>query len=202
MDVEQLKDDVREGRIKLERLVELIATLQGQLEAARRELAASQQRIEELEKASGKASSPTGKTDQPYSMKAEEKRERQRKKPKRKRNKRLRRGRLSTAEKLKLCERTEQVFPENVAAEDCWLSHTRPVWRLENGRAVLVAYEIYRARGNGYGRIPGALGRSEFGLEIVLAIAYQVYIVGLSLDKVCLLMNFFQNLSLRKSMRC
>jgi len=199
MDVEQLKDDVREGRIKLDRLIDLIATLQGQLEAARRELAASQQRIEELEKASGKTSSATGKTDQPYSMKAEEKRERQRKKPKRKRNKRLRRGRLSTSEKLKLCERTEQVFPENCAAEDCWHSHTRPVWRLENGRAVLVAYEIYRARGNRYGKIPGALGRSEFGLEIVLAIAYQVYIVGLSLDKVCLLMNFFQNLSLRKS---
>jgi hypothetical protein len=36
-------------------------------------------------------------------------------------------------------------------------------------------------------------------MEIVLAIAYQVYIVGLSFDKVCLLMNFFQNLKLRKS---
>src|SRR5262245_35122553 len=36
-------------------------------------------------------------------------------------------------------------------------------------------------------------------LEITVAIAYQVYIVGLSFDKVCLLMNFFQNLRLRKS---
>ena len=43
------------------------------------------------------------------------------------------------------------------------------------------------------------LGRSEFGIEIVLAIAYQVYVVGLSFDKVCLLLNFFQNLRLRKS---
>ena len=42
-------------------------------------------------------------------------------------------------------------------------------------------------------------GRSEFGAEIVLAIAYQVYLVGLSFDKVCLLMNFFQHLNLRKS---
>jgi hypothetical protein len=32
-----------------------------------------------------------------------------------------------------------------------------------------------------------------------VAVAYQVYIVGLSFDKVCLLMNFFQNLRLRKS---
>ena len=83
--------------------------------------------------------------------------------------------------------------------EDCWLSHTRPVWRLENGQAVLVAYEIYRGPGNQYGKIPGVFGRSEFGAEITLAIAYQVYIVGLSFDKVCLLMNFFQHLKLRKS---
>jgi hypothetical protein len=52
---------------------------------------------------------------------------------------------------------------------------------------------------NQYGQIRGVLGRSEFGLEIVLAIAYQVYVVGLSFDKVCLLLNFFQNLRLRKS---
>jgi transposase len=79
------------------------------------------------------------------------------------------------------------------------LSHVRPVWRLENGRAVLVAYQIYRGPGNRYGQIPGVLGRSEYGLEIVTEIAYLVYIVGLSFDKVCDLLNFFQNLRLRKS---
>jgi hypothetical protein len=79
------------------------------------------------------------------------------------------------------------------------LSHTRPVWRLEQGQAVLVAYDVYRGPRNQYGTIPGTLGRSEFGIEIILAIAYQVFIVGLSFDKVCLLLNFFQNLQLRKS---
>ncbi|MGA2065018.1 MAG: sulfatase-like hydrolase/transferase [Thermoguttaceae bacterium] len=83
--------------------------------------------------------------------------------------------------------------------EDCRLSHTRPVWRLENGQAVLVAYEIYRGPRNQYGKILGVFGRSEFGAEITLAIAYQVYIVALSFDKVCLLMNFFQHLKLWKS---
>ena len=73
------------------------------------------------------------------------------------------------------------------------------MWRLENGRAVLVAYQIYRGPGNRYGQIPGVLGRSEYGLEIVTEIAYLVYIVGLSFDKVCQLLNFFQNLRLRKS---
>ncbi len=73
------------------------------------------------------------------------------------------------------------------------------MWRLENGRAVLVAYEIYRGPKNQYGKIPGALGRSEFGIEIIIAIAYLVYVVGLSFDKVCALLAFFQSLELQKS---
>ena len=43
------------------------------------------------------------------------------------------------------------------------------------------------------------LGRSEFGLEIVTEIAHRVYIVGLSFDKVCALLHFFQNLKLTKA---
>ena len=64
---------------------------------------------------------------------------------------------------------------------------------------MLVAYRVYRGPNNQYGKIPGVLGRSEFGLEIVVAIAFQVYVVGLSFDKVCLLLHFFQNLKLSKS---
>src|SRR5204863_9720377 len=78
-------------------------------------------------------------------------------------------------------------------------SHERPVWRLDNGPAMLIAYHIYRGPNNQYGKIPGVLGRSEFGLEIVVAIAYLVYVVGLSFDKVCLVLSFFQNLQLGKS---
>ena len=43
------------------------------------------------------------------------------------------------------------------------------------------------------------MGRSEYGLEIVTEIAYLVYIVGLSFDKACHLLDFFQGLRLRKS---
>lgn len=188
--VEQLRQDVREGRIDPDRLVGLVVTLQRQLQEAHR-------RIEELEKKLG--GSGTAKTAEPFSMRAEEQRQQARGKKSRKRQRPLRRGRIGTADKIAQAERTEKVFPLGVAPGDCRLSHTRPVWRLENGRAVLVAYEVYRGPRNKFGSIPGTLGRSEFGLEIILAIAYQVYIVGLSFDKVCLLMNFFQNLRLRKS---
>ncbi len=192
MDVEQLKEDVRQGRIDVDRLVGLIVTLQ-------RELAQAKQRIDELEQKLG--GSPSMKTAEPYSVRSEEQRQKGRgKKDKKANRKPPRRGRVRTADKIAKSARTEAVFPAGVPKDECYLSHTRVVWRLEKGQAVLIAYEIYRGGPkHEYGKIPGVLGRSEFGLEIVLAIAYQVFVVGLSLDKVCLLLNFFQNLDLRKS---
>jgi len=151
MDVEQFKDDVREGRIKIDRVVDLVVTLQRELQAAKR-------RIEELEKKLG--GPPTQKIEEPFSLRAEERRQEARgKKPKKKR-KPLRRGRISTAEKVARAERTEKVFPAGLSKNDCKLSHTRPMWRLEDGRAVLVAYEIYRGPKSRFGNIPGAMGRS------------------------------------------
>jgi transposase len=190
MDVEQFKEDVRQGRIDADRLVELVVMLQRQLQAAQR-------RNEELVKKLG--GSPTEKVTEPFSVRAEEQRQEARGKKRRKRNRPARRGRVTTADKIARAARTEKVFPTGVPEKDCKLSHTRPVWRLENGRAVLVAYEIYRGPKNQYGKILGVLGRSEFGIEITVTIAYLVYVVGLSFDKVCLLLNFFQNLKLRKS---
>ena len=189
--IEQLKQDVREGRIGVDRLIDVIEMQQRQLQAALR-------RIDELEKKAG--GSATTKVDEPFSMRAEEKRQQARhKNQKLKLSKKGRRGRLTTADKLQLAERTEKVFPEGVPEQDCHLSHTRPVWRLENHRAVLVAYQIYRGPKNQYGKIPGVLGRSEFSMDIMVQIAYLVYVIGLSFDKVCLTLRFLQNLPLGKT---
>jgi hypothetical protein len=183
MDFEQLKEDVRTGRITLDRLVDVIV--------------AQQRRIEELERQLG--SSGTRRLPEAFSVRAEEQRQAARGKGQRKGKRRSRGGRKRTAEKVAQAVRTEKVFPAGVPEADCWLSHTRAVWRVENGQAVLVAYEIYRGPSSQYGRIPGVFGRSEFGIEIVLAVAYQVYILGMSFDKACLLLEFFQNLKLQKS---
>ena len=64
---------------------------------------------------------------------------------------------------------------------------------------MLVTYDIYRGPGNRYDKIPGVLEQIEFGIKIVVPIAYQVFVFGLSFDKVWLLSNFFQNLKLTKS---
>lgn len=200
MDVEQIKDDVREGRIEIDRLVELIVKSQRDLQQAQQELERAQRRIEELEQQLG--GSATQKLEEPYSVRSEEQRQddrdNQKKPPKRSRP--PRQGRTASEDKISQATKTEKVFPAGVPEKDCYLSHIRPVWRLEKGQAVLVAYEVYRGGPkHQYGKIPGVLGRGEFGIEIILAIAYQVYVVGLSFDKVCLLLNFFQNLPLKKS---
>jgi hypothetical protein len=203
MDAQQLREDVRAGRGGADRLVDLIVMLQEQLQNTQRELLAAQRRIAEWERQL--APLLTARLDQPYSRRAEEQRQQGRGKKPRRRNKPARKGRITTAQKAAQAERTEAVFPQDVPEHACRRSHMRPVWRREYGRAVLVAYEVSRGPGNRYGAIPGVLGRSPFvatskgGIEIVVAIAYQVHVVGLSFDKVCLLMNFFQNLKLRKS---
>jgi transposase len=138
--------------------------------------------------------------EQPFAVRAEEQRQQAHSRHKKRGPKNKgRRGRVTTADKIAQATRHEDVVPEGFAKSDCKESHIRPVWRLEQGRAVLVAYHIYRGPSNHYGQIPGVLGRSEFGSEIILEIAYLVYVVGLSFDKVGALLQFFQELRLRKS---
>jgi hypothetical protein len=194
--IETLKQDLQQGRITADRLLELLAAQQRTLQAVLQQLQAAQQRCAELEQKLG--GPPTPKLEQPFSMRAEEKRQAAAKpKPKGKRKKR--RGRCRTKDKIAAAERTETVYPASVPPAQCWLSHVRPVWRLENHRAVLIAYAIYRGPNSQYGQIPGVLGRSEFGLELVAELAHLVYSVGLSLDKACALLHFFQNLKLSKA---
>ena len=203
-DVEQLKRDVDAGQIGVGRLVELVVTLQrqlqaanGKLEAANGQLQTANARIVELEQKLG--GSPTAKVDEPFSLRAEELRQEKRGKKKRKPKKKGQRGRVTTAKKIAQAARTEEVLPEGFAKSECHLSHTRPVWRLEDGRAVLIAYQIYRGPNSRYGKITGVLGRSEFGMEVVVELAHLIYIMGLSFDKACQVLSFFHNLRLRKS---
>ena len=197
MDEATLRDEVRAGRIGVDQLVDLVVRLQAELDSARREIADLRKRLEAAE---SRAGSGIGAA---YSVEAEERRQEEAARVKgtkrrRKATKAARRGRLKTADKVALDARSEDVYPAGVDPAQCRHSHSRPVWRLENGRAVLVAYRVHRC-GALYGQVPGVLGRCEFGVEIMLAIAYQTYVIGLSLDKVCETMGFFNDLKLRKS---
>ena len=189
---DQLKQAVCEGRIDVDQLIDLVVTLQRQLQIAN-------QRIAELEQKLG--GPPASKVEQPFSVRAEEQRQQARGNHHQPKNKKTRnqRGRVRTAAKIAQAQRHEDVLPEGLTKRDCQESHVRPVWRLEHGHAVLIAYHIYRGPRHQYGKIPGVLGRSEFGIEIILEIAHLVYVIGLSFDKVCALLQFFQELRLGKA---
>ena len=179
----------------------IISTQQARISTQHSRISTQQEEIDELRSLIEqlRAKNPTARLDESYSLSAEENRmarqqenATQRKKKAKRKNKN-KRARMTTADKVALAARTETAFPA-----DCTLSHTRVAWRLENGRAVLVAYRIFRYR-NEYGKPAGLVGRSEYGVEIMLALAYQVYVVGLSIGKACQLLNFFEQLKLRKS---
>ena len=91
------------------------------------------------------------------------------------------------------------MLPEGFEITQCRPHIDRPVWRIRDGKAVLVVYEIWRGPGGEVGTIEGVLPLSEFGLEIHTAVAFLVSMVGLSMDKVCEQLKFFWELDLSKS---
>jgi transposase len=188
----ELEKDVERERLsaensELRRQIEDLLRRVGELEALLRKLGGG---------------SPTQRLDQAYSLKAEEQRQAvvaAGGKKKRRRQKSRRRGRIATQEKLDRAERIELVFPQGFMREDCKLIRRRPAWRIENGRAVLVAYELYRGPDGAVPKVPGLLSRCEFGLEILITLAHQTQIVGLSIDKVLAELQYFWGLTLSKS---
>jgi transposase len=142
---------------------------------------------------------PTERLDEAYSQRAEEEREAKRDgKPKKPNEGQKRAGRISTADKIEQAERTENVYPDGFSPERCKFSHSRVAWRFEDGRAVLIAYNIYR-RGKHRGQVAGLLPRSEFGLEVMISLAHSVYCLGMPIDHACKVLMFYQGLHLRKS---
>jgi hypothetical protein len=108
-------------------------------------------------------------------------------------------GRRPTELKFAEAERTEDVYPEGVRHADCELVRARAVWRLENGRAVRVGYRLFAGPGGNEPRIPGVTPRCEYGIEILVVLAFLVYCIGMSLDKACAVLGFFCQLPLAKS---
>jgi transposase len=127
-----------------------------------------------------------------YSVAAEEKRRRRKRRHKSP-------GRQPTALKFAEADRVEDVYPRDVPPSACRLVRERAVWRLENGQAVRVGYRVFCGPDGSEARLAGVTPRCEFGLEILVVLAFLVYVIGISLDKACALLAFFCQLPLSKS---
>lgn len=199
MDAADYPRDAQNEPAMPERWVEAIARAHGELAAARLRIEALERENAELKKQLAGAA-PTAPIAEPFSMRAEEKRQEARGQGKKRRKQRAgRRGRIANDDKLHLADAQRDVYPAGVPEAQCQLSHVRLVWRIPaGGPALRIAYRIFRFKKQ-YGVIPGVLGRSEFGLEIVVTLAFLIQSMGLSFDKACLVMGFLQNVKLRKS---
>ena len=195
MDVSSLKKGVASGTITIEQVLELLLQ---QIEVNRRLTA----RVEMLEARLARYEPPPPKdvsgsgTPTDYSVAADE----QRRRGRRKKQKSARRGRLPTEDKLAEATRFEDVFPAQAKPRECVLARTRVAWRIIDGRAVRVAYRVHRREHRSDApAVPGLLPRGEYGLEIVVLVAFLVYVVRVSLDQACGLLQFFCGLPIEKS---
>ena len=184
----------------VDRLFDVMEKLVSRCERLEKENQRVRQRITELENQDPPVSPQEGNVpSDSYSLDAEEKRRRRKQRQRQTAAKKRKPGRKPNKDKLECVVRWVDVLPEGAQKRDCQLQSERPVWHIEDGRAVRVGYRIYRLPWQETPRIPGVLPRCEYGVEIHVLLAYLVYVIGVSIDKACQLLRFFCQLPLEPS---
>ena len=110
-------------------------------------------------------------------------------------------GRRSNDAKRALVEHQYDIFRDGADRQRCIFHREQFAWRLIDGKAVYVAYNIYDLPDSKELPLPTGLrnSRSEFGIEIILTLAFLHYWIGVSLDNAREIMRFFTGLELPKS---
>lgn len=155
-------------------------------------------RIADLEGKDDPPASPAAAPAESYSLDAEEKRRRRGQRNKQRKRSPRKPGRKPKRDKLD-CVRWIDVYPTGLSQQDCELCNQRPVWHIEDGRAVRIGYRVWRQSWGETPRIPGVLPRCEYAVEIHVLLAYLVYILGVSIEKACQLLRFFCELPIEPS---
>ena len=197
LDIGQIRRDARNGRLSVEQLLDII---EKQQQTIKRFVTNERRLIGRLTQyepqASREATANQENSMTPaasYSVDAETKRRQRR--PRRKKSP----GRQPTVVKFADAEQFRHVYPDGVRHSACQLVRERAVWRIEDGKAVRVGYRIFAGPDGKEPRIPGVTPRCEYGIEILVVLAFLVYLIGISLDKACAVLGFFCQLPLSKS---
>lgn len=152
--------------------------------------------IEQLKKLlSGKAESKTAKKPkftENYSLDKN-------KRKKKRRNKST--GRRSNNAKRDMVEKEYAVYRDDVDHDKQVFHRAQFAWRFIDGKAVYICYKIYDLPDSKQLPLPSGLrnSRSEFGIEIILTLAFLHYWIGISIDNACQTIQFFTGLELPKS---
>lgn len=110
-------------------------------------------------------------------------------------------GRRRKDAKRDRVEQQYDIYWTGVDRQQCVLHREQFAWRIIDGKAVYVAYQIYDLPDSKELPLPTGLrnSRSEFGIEIILVLAFLHYWIGMSIDHACEVMQFFTGLELPKS---
>ena len=110
-------------------------------------------------------------------------------------------GRRRKDAKRALVEHQYDIFWDDANRRRCVFHREQFAWRLIDGHAVYVAYNIHDLPDSKELPLPTGLrnSRSEFGIEIILTLAFLHYWIGVSLDNAREIMRFFTDLNLSKS---
>lgn len=201
MEAREARSEFQKGRLSIEQLLKLAERQERMIQQLTAEVKRLRERLVQYEPEvaqesssgqAGAAGSSSATSSTHYSLEAEEQRRRRKRKKKSP-------GRRPTRLKFADAQRIQEVYPPRVCRSACRLVRERAVWRLEAGRAVLVGYRVFAGPDGREVRIPGVTRRCEYGLEILVVLAFLVYVIGVSLDKACAVLSFFCQLPLAKS---
>jgi hypothetical protein len=159
MDAREARKEVEAGHLSAEQLLQRLQRQERLIQHLRAEVQRLKQRLAQYEPDVLPDSNPPLPDPQTpsasYSLDAEE----QRRRPRKRRQKSP--GRRPTALKFAEAHRFEDLYPDDVPRADCQLLRERAVWRLRDGRAVLVGYRIFGRPGGPEPSIPGVTPRCE-----------------------------------------
>lgn len=109
-------------------------------------------------------------------------------------------GRIPFEEKLNSVQFTKDVYPEGISPKECVLRSQRIITHLKDGRREVWLYRIYRKKWSKQcGKIQEVLGKSEYAIEVMVAVSFLVYVLKLSQDQTRSVLRFFTKIELSKS---
>jgi len=147
-----------------------------------------------VEKAVKKEAKPPKEASN-YSVSRYERKRRQRKNPKKST------GRKPKSGKSERADESYDIYWHDAREKKCVLHREQFVWRLIDGKASYIEYRIFdEPDSTDLPPVEGVRnGRCEYGLEILITLAFLVYWTGLSIDKARGILAFFTGLDLSKS---
>ena len=185
MTIPELEEQLRQRDARIEAQAARIKELERKIEELKKLL---------VEKAQSKEAKPPKEATN-YSVDRHERKQR------RKRRRKKSTGRRPKEAKAEQATQHFDLYWHGDVRKRCELRREQFVWRLIDGKAQYVHYRIFDERDStDLPPVDGVRnGKCEYGLEILVTLAYLVYWTGMSIDKAREILTFFTGLTLSKS---